>query len=267
MRSAIRSLLAPAFALAAAVMTLAVGAEAAAAPAPAHTLASIDRLGQVPVLSVRGRVIRGRLRLAAARLATSHGGVYTAATGDQVKVYVSDAYPADDSVNQHWADFIAGLVHGNEITKVTVYVAPVSEVQTVCQSTEADGCYFLRDQQIVVPGEPSADGVPVEEIVAHEYGHHVAMNRSNWPWAAVEWGTKRWASYENVCARVQAHTAFPGDEGANYFSNPGEAFAESYRVLNDQRGQLGSMQLPWRMNGFAPDATALTLLEQDVQTP
>src|SRR5437867_3296606 len=198
MRSAIRSRLVPALALAVGVFTLAVGASAAGAPTPLQTVPSIDRLGQVPVIAVRSRVVRERLGFTAARMAASHGGVYTAATGDQVKVFVSDAYPVDESLNQHWADFIAGLVHGNEIAKVTVYVAPFSEVQSVCQSTEADGCYFLRDQQIVVPGEPPADGVPVEEIVAHEYGHQIAMNRSNWPWAAVDWGTKRWASYENV---------------------------------------------------------------------
>jgi hypothetical protein len=212
-------------------------------------------------------MISGDRRLSDARLAAAHGGTYTAASGDQVKVYVSDAYPADDSVNQHWADFIGALLHGKEIAKVTVYVAPFSEMQTACQSTDADGCYLFQSEQIVVPGDPPDDGVPIEEIVAHEYGHHIALNRSNWPWQAVEWGTKRWASYENVCARVLAHTAFPGDEGLNYFRNPGEAFAESYRVLSDQRAQLSSVQLPWRMDGFTPDQPALDLLAQDIQKP
>lgn len=249
------------------VVTLAVGAAAAQAPRAAAIVPRLERLGQTPVFRVRDRVIRGRRAPAAAPIAAAHGGIYTAATGDQVKVYVSNSYPIDDTVNQRWADFIAGLVHGTEIATVTIYVAPIAEVQSICQSTEADGCYLLRDQQIIVPGEPLMDGVPVEEIVAHEYGHHIAMNRSNGPWPAVDWGTKRWASYENVCKRVQAHTAFPGDEGANYFRNPGEAFAESYRVLNDQRAPLGSVQLPWRMDGFAPDPTALAMIEQDVRKP
>ena len=30
--------------------------------------------------------------------------------------------------------------------------------------------------------------------------------------------------------------AFPGNEGANYSLNPGEAFAESYRVLVETNG-------------------------------
>ena len=259
-------MLAGALAIVFAATTLAVGA--ATAKTPRHAIVPrIDGLGLELFVSVRDRVIAGDRRLAAARVATSHGGVYTTASGDQVKVFVSDAYPVDDSVNRHWADFIGALLHGPEIAKLTVYVAPFSEMQSVCQSTEADGCYLFQSEQMVVPGDTPGDGVPIEEIVAHEYGHHIALNRSNWPWLAVEWGTKRWASYENVCARVLAHTAFPGDEGLNYFRNPGEAFAESYRVHNDRRAPISSVQLPWRMDGFTPDQTALDLIAQDVQKP
>jgi hypothetical protein len=261
-----RSLAGAGLAIVAAATTLAAGP--ATAKTERHAIAPrIDRLGREPFVRVRDRVLAGDRRLAAARVAASHGGVYTTANGEQVKVFVSDAYPVDDTVNQHWADFIGALLHGKEIAKVTVYVAPFSEMQSACQSTEADGCYLFQSEQIVVPGDPPDDGVPIEEIVAHEYGHHIALNRSNWPWQAVEWGTKRWASYENVCARVLSHTAFPGDEGLNYFRNPGEAFAESYRVLSDQRASLSSVQLPWRMDGFTPDQTALDLLAQDVQKP
>jgi hypothetical protein len=213
MGHAIRSSLNPALAIAAGLVMLAAGAATAGTPRAGALVPRIERLGQLPGVQVRDRVIAGSRSLAAARLAASHGGTYTTASGDQVKVFVSDAYPVDESVNQGWADFVAALLHGKEIAKVTMYVAPFSEMQTVCQSTEADGCYLFQSEQIVVPGEAPTDGVPVEEIVAHEYGHHIALNRSNWPWPAVEWGTKRWASYENVCARVLAHTAFPGDEG------------------------------------------------------
>ena len=258
------------FALAAAVATavaLTVDVAGAGTHLDAPVVPQFERLGLEPFVHVRDRVVAGSRALAAARIATSHGGVYTTASGDQVKVFVSDAYPVDDTVNQHWADFVGALLHGSEIAKVTVYVAPFAEMQTVCRSTEADGCYLFREEQIVVPGDPPDDGVPIEEIVAHEYGHHVALNRSNWPWDAVEWGTKRWASYENVCARVLAHTAFPGDEGLNYFRNPGEAFAETYRVLNDQRAPISNVQLPWRMLGFNPDQTAVDLVAQDIQKP
>jgi hypothetical protein len=226
-----------------------------------------ERLGAASVPTIRSRIIRGGRALASARRGLGHGGSYTTSTGEHVTVYVSDAYPVDDAVNQRWADFFARLVHGKELAKANVYVAPLSELQGTCQSSEADGCYLLEAQQMILPGEVPADGTPVEEIAAHEYGHHIAMNRSNWPWLAVDWGTKRWASYERVCERVAARAAFPGDEGANYYRNPGEAFAEAYRVLNGRRSPLSSVQLPWVMDGFEPDSKALALLEQDVRTP
>jgi hypothetical protein len=54
----------------------------------------------------------------------------------------------------------------------------------------------------------------VAESVAHEYGHHVAVHQRNAPWDAYDWGTKRWASYED--AGVAAGRLLPGDQGAPY---------------------------------------------------
>jgi hypothetical protein len=61
----------------------------------------------------------------------------------------------------------------------------------MCFTTEALGCY--GGQTLVVVGE-SMDGIAPSSIATHEYGHHVAANRSNAPWPAIDWGTKRWAS-------------------------------------------------------------------------
>ena len=79
--------------------------------------------------------------------------------------------------------------------------------------------------------------------------------------------TKRWSSYENICAKAVAGTASPGDEGAAYSQNPGEAFAESYRVL--ALTAIGATPSSWDIVGqsFYPDATALQLLQQDITTP
>jgi hypothetical protein len=71
-----------------------------------------------------------------------------------------------------------------------------------------------------------------------------------------------------VCARAQTGELYPGAEDAqNYTLNPGEAFAETYRVLNEQR--LGTFVEPWNIVStlLYPDATALALLEQDVTQP
>ena len=134
----------------------------------------------------------------------------------------------------------------------------------MCGSTEALGCY--GGQKLVVVGDFSA-GVPPAAVATHEYGHHIAANRANSPWSALDWGTKRWASQAGICSRVQAHTAFPGDEGLNYSFNPGEAFAESYRVLVETNGTAVGYDWPIVDPSFRPDAQGLAALREDVLHP
>jgi hypothetical protein len=51
------------------------------------------------------------------------GGVYTTAAGDAVRISVSDSYPRDDAIAQRWAEFFDGLVHGQELALLSVYIA------------------------------------------------------------------------------------------------------------------------------------------------
>jgi hypothetical protein len=160
-------------------------------------------------------------------------GTYSIADGGEVAIYISMSYPEPGSLAQHWVDFFAGLPHGKEISALKIYIAPIAEVTELCSSVEALGCY--GGPTLVTVGD-TTDGIAPASVAAHEYGHHVAASRSNAPWRAVDWGTKRWASKVGVCSRVQSGTAFPGNEGLNYTLNPGEAFAESYRVLGETNG-------------------------------
>lgn len=196
--------------------------------------------------------------LLAPAAAAAWGGSYTASTGEVVRITVSDAYAVDETEAQHWADFLASLPHGSELLEVSVYFAPFRELRRLCGS-QALACYSPREELIVAPGEDIANGPSREAVVAHEYGHHVAANRANAPWKAIEYGTKRWASYVGVCARVAS-----GELGRSYVTDPGEMFAESYRVLAEQR--LGRPVAAWQVVNadLHPDATALRLLEQDV---
>jgi hypothetical protein len=167
---------------------------------------------------------------------------------------------------QGWATFLGSLVHGAELSRLTLDLATVTEVQHTC-GLGALACYDPGSMTIHAtpddqPGEP-----PAKEIVMHEYGHHIAANESNPPWLADDWGTKRWASYENICAKTAHGVLAPGDEAGNYALNPGEAFAESYRVLNLMKE--GAPEISWDLvsRDFYPDATALQLLEQDITDP
>ena len=195
------------------------------------------------------------------------GRDYTANTGEPVQIEVSDAYPQDPALPQRSADYLASLVHGDELAALTAYLAPFDEVQSIC-GEDALACYSSQIQTLVAPAENPAANLTTEAIVAHEYGHHVAANRLNPPWRAIEYGTKRWATYMNVCAQAATGDVYPGAEDAErYALNPGEGFAEAYRVLNQQ--QLGQPLLAWQIVSptFIPDSTALQLVEQDVRTP
>ena len=137
-------------------------------------------------------------------------------------------------------------------------------MQSECGNADALGCY--GSNMLVVPGE-TMDGVDPKMIATHEYGHHVAFNRVNPPWQAVDWGTKRWASYANVCARTAAGSAYPGDEDAPLSPEPRRAFAETYRLLNESKAGATNFIWPIVDWSFYPDAAALHAVEQDVLEP
>jgi hypothetical protein len=199
--------------------------------------------------------------------AASWGGTFTASTGEQVSIHVSDSYPVDNARAQRWADFLASLVHGTEISSVQVYLAPLDEVQQYC-GQDALACYSPNNDLLVAPGDDPSSDLSAEAVVTHEYGHHVANSRNDAPWQAIDYGTKRWASYMQVCSKTQAGQLFPGAESdSRYRLNPGEGFAESYRVLNQRR--LGIQESPWQVvsQSLYPDENALNAIQQDVVTP
>src|SRR5215213_1412732 len=224
------------------VLTLAAAAAAAltagagGAPQPrleAPTPADLAHGGPI-----RDAVVSTRMVAAAA----FWGGTYTASTGEPVMIFASTAYPVDDAVAQRWAEFAASLVHGAELTRVRIYLVPPREIRGTC-GFSALACYDAAHAALYAPGEDIPDDPPAESIVAHEYGHHVAANRANNPWRAIDYGTKRWSTASQVCLRTESGVLSPGNETDSYRRNPGEGFAEAYRVLNERK--LGRTETPW----------------------
>ena len=201
-------------------------------------------------------------RLAQAAV-TYRGGPITTSTGETVDVRVSDTLPLQTSTPEGWAEFLAKLTHGPEIAQLTTYIVTFDEVQEICGS-RALGCY--AGDQMVAPGELVADISP-EEVVRHEYGHHIAFHRVNAPWTAIDWGPKRWASVASVCAKVSRREAFPGDQGSNYARNPGEAWAETYRLMDERKVGITTATWPIVAPAFYPNEAALVAAEQDVVSP
>jgi hypothetical protein len=247
-----------------AILVFAAGTgKAAAAPSPraeAPTLAWLDYAG-AGAMRTSTLTKAGVRRLAAMEW---RGGRYTVGSGEAVTVYVSATYGEDDTKAREWANWFASLPHGRELGLLTAYVAPLDEVGEICRSADVLGCYYA--QKLVTVGDSSV-GLAPASVAAHEYGHHVANNRVNPPWAAIDWGTKRWASHMRICSRVATGMAFPGDEGANYPLNPGEGFAESYRVLVETNGAAQGFDWPIVDPSFTPDVNALAAVQADVLDP
>ena len=114
---------------------------------------------------------------------------------------------------------------------------------------------------IVPDAQAAGSDVSVDYVIAHEYGHHIAAHRSNAPLDALDFGPKRWSSYELVCSNTLDGKLAPGDEGVNYLSNPGEAWAEAYaRLIYPTEA--------WRFTSLLkPTAGSLLAAQADVAQP
>jgi len=194
------------------------------------------------------------------------GGQYTTGGGETVTVFSSQAYASDPAFNQTWADFLGSMPHGPELSRLTVYLAPIAQVQNVC-GLGALGCYSPEEEAIFASGDDVPGVITAKSIIAHEYGHHIEHNRSNPPFDSDNYGPKRWASLLNICAGAQGGTIFPGDEGVNYKLNPAEIFAEDYRTLVERT--LGLAPSGWGVvdPSFIPSDAILATVQQDVVEP
>jgi hypothetical protein len=232
-----------------------------AAPLGTAALASAETRTYAHSLAGRITVLqRWKLEQAAIQW---RGGPITTSTGETVQVLVSTTLPPEVTP-EAWAEFLVKMVHGSELARFTMHIAPFTEVQQLCGG-RAVGCYS-RDEAVSI-GEILPNGTTPEEVVRHEYGHHIALYRLNSPWRAIDWGPKHWASAANICAKVTRKEAFPGDEGMNYALNPGEGWAEVYRLMDERKAGVASARWQIVSRGFFPNEAALQAAERDVLQP
>ncbi|MEI6448064.1 MAG: hypothetical protein WCO96_09340 [Actinomycetes bacterium] len=214
---------------------------------------------QPPRGEIRDRVLpkrpRNMARAAAVIDARGRGGEYTVTVAGKtrtVRVYLSSAFSAVtdkaeiDRRNTEWAEEFTKMEHGSELSTLTVYVSPLSEITepSVC-GKEAVSCYDPNDGSMYLVGEELPDGTGVLQVAMHEYGHHVATSRLNTPWDASGWGPKYWASAQRVCSWVRRGKMWPFDQDTHYADNPGEVWAETYRIVAAQA--QGLEPDPWEI--------------------
>ena len=234
-------------------LVLAPGAAASEREADPLSLGAVEpRPAAGPV---RDRVITGARTAAAARRVDT--GTYRDPDGHTVVVNVSDDYSQPTVRAQELVNFLGTLLHGDEMNRLTATLATPAEIRVVC-GEGALACYFAGSEEIVVSGEDGGPTQPPRELViAHEYGHHVATNRSNKPWSALERGTKRWSTHEGICRGIKQRRIHP----ARYFENPGEAFAEAFAFYHYPS------VIRWEWEIARPDATAYRAIFDDVTSP
>ncbi|HEY1334440.1 MAG TPA: hypothetical protein VGF31_09310, partial [Myxococcaceae bacterium] len=156
-------------------------------------------------------------------------------------------------------DTLGKTVHGAEMNELTVHIADQNSLYSAC-GQGATACYFPSSETMVVSGSPTNPNnqMPQGMVISHEYAHHIEANRSVPGWNASDLGARHWATYEHVCEGVGAGTMFPGDQGAHYWDNPGEAFAQAYATM------LYPDAVPWWWHFGKPDQGALDAIRADV---
>jgi hypothetical protein len=199
-----------------------------------------------------------------ARSAAGYEDVYTSYDGYRVTVELSPNYPpttANRQAAQGFVDLLASNPHRSELGKLRVYLGGPREIERICGGDGALACYVPYERRMYVPAERSR-GVSAEYVATHEYGHHLASYRSNFPWPALDWGAKHWASHETVCAGIDSGIFFPEPvDERSYFANPGEGFAETY-AHNRYR------DAPWQFtNHLRPTSGSFAAIRRDALHP
>jgi hypothetical protein len=197
---------------------------------------------------------------------------YRTRQGYRVRATLSAAYPDDRAMARSYVTYLDSLPHGAELGHLSIFIAPLGEVQLDCGGgTDVLACYVPSQRTMYVPGDDTQaiGGVSTKFVVAHEFGHHIAAFRRNDPFdriysrygGTLAFGPKYWSSEEFVCAHAETDY-FPGAEDATlYESNPGEAWAETY-------AHLRYPDVPWGYApALAPTKASLRAARRDVLHP
>jgi hypothetical protein len=248
------------------VLLLALPAGAGAAGTVFGDTLRVPRPGLPPGDVVLGKPAAGAARIAAT--ASSQRYPIDDGSGATIAVDVTAACATGCTAAnpQQIADFVGTLIHGPEVDLLTIQLDTPFQVMFDC-GLGAEACYYSGEDKIVLSGneETSSDGAGRDFVLAHEYGHHVAQHRHlPAPFGgAVDWGTERWASRENVCQGRRHGRFFPGDEGSHYFEDPGEAFAEAFAHYRFPRDPVR-----WRYSaGLRPTPAAFQAIREDTLSP
>lgn len=192
---------------------------------------------------------------------------YRAPDGRWVEITLSSSFPdipANRAAAQSFVDFLSTRVHNYELSSLKVFIGTEAEVSGACGGgVGVLACYSRGQRRMFVPDRDPSGGGPFtrEYAVTHEYGHHIAGMRNNFPFEALNFGAKYWSSYMYVCHRARKGLLAPGNQGARYADDPGEGFADTYAHIHYP-------SVIWQYAEIMrPNAGALTAVRRDVLRP
>jgi len=260
-----------------ALRCVAVGAAASAlVPSGSATAATITPIRPggpatlgAPVTPFADRVLTGSPRASAARSPLARAAAtrrYRAAEGISIEVAQSSSFP-DTAANRAAAQSIAGFLgtrtHGSELRLLRVFIGTGPEINSLCGGGQSVlACYERGSRRMYIPDrDPGRGQYTRDYAITHELGHHIAGERRNDPFSAINFGAKYWSSHEHVCDHVDDGELFPGNQGSHYYEDPGEGFADAYAHLHYPG--VGWQYAPI----LRPDAAALAAVRRDVVAP
>lgn len=266
MRSLVR--LAPCVAVA---VGLLAASPAKASPAGARVIQPLDASASArpgpAARFYRDRVINAPPVATAAATRGLVTRMYPVPGAGPIEITLSSSFPdipENRAGAQSFANFLGTRLHGSEMKLLNVFIGTDVEVAALCGGVPGVlACYARSQNRMYVPDRDPAGGGPFtrEYAVTHEYGHHIAAHRSNYPFLALNFGAKYWSSYKHVCSRAQHGQVFPGNQGAHYPEDSGEGFADTYAHIHFP-------SVVWQFADILrPDAGAFAAVRRDVRFP
>jgi hypothetical protein len=232
------------------------------------------RTHDIPLGSTKGfrdTILRRPRAKAHAAVGTGTDSTLTAPDGTPITVTISSQYgntPEAMQGAQNVVNFLDTRLHSFELALLKVFIGPSQEISSICGAQEALACYAPGEQRMYVPGDRASNSpVPVEYIMTHEFGHHIANHRKNALGSAFIAGPEYWATSQHICAGAllaRPPVFFPGDEDQHYLDNPGEGWADSYAHLPEN----GFESAPFQFNPlFHRDQAAFDAIRRDILQP
>ena len=123
-----------------------------------------------------------------------------------------------------------GLLHGQEISAVTVTIVPQPSIATQCGAGAA-ACYRWSSRGDAVMFVPNLAPAQVRGSLTHEYGHHVDATRPHLAGAGGLDGTAGWWRARGM-ATLLAQGQVAWDYSRGWDRSIAEVFAEDYKLTN-----------------------------------